>query len=79
MKFKYASGEDIREKDRVKYHGEPGEIEFVVTHPTGVTDMDWYLEQFPGGGFMINAENFGSVFIDAENIDEFLTFVARGS
>jgi len=31
-------------------HGEPGEVEFVITHITGDPAMDWYIELHPGGG-----------------------------
>lgn len=78
MNFKYTSGEEIRDKDRIKYHGEEGEVEFVITRPTGVADMDWYLEQFPGGGFMVNGKNIGREFITEQDTAEELEFVGRG-
>ena len=40
--------------------------------------MDWYLKEFPGGGFMLRAEGFGHVFLDEEGIDEKLEFVEIG-
>jgi hypothetical protein len=39
--------------------------------------MDWYLDQFREGGLMVNARNFGDVFIESDDIDEYLTLVSR--
>jgi hypothetical protein len=52
-------------------------VELLVSQPTGDSAMDWYLEQFPGGGTMIVAEGFGNVFLAATEYDEDLEFVAR--
>jgi hypothetical protein len=30
MPLKYVTGEDIRKDDRVRFHGEPGRVEFVA-------------------------------------------------
>jgi hypothetical protein len=70
---------EIKAGDRVKYHGDPGEIEFVVTEPTGDPAMNWHLEDHPGGGVMITAKAWGGVFLHAEDIpeDEDLEFVSR--
>jgi hypothetical protein len=38
----YGAGEDIRKGDRITYHGEPGEVEFVVTGLADDPRMDWY-------------------------------------
>jgi hypothetical protein len=74
----YRSGEEIRSGDQITYHDEPGKIEFLVAGKVGDPAMDWYAEQFPGGGFMIAARNFGNVFLTESGIDEDLKFVARG-
>jgi hypothetical protein len=76
--FAYRSGEEVRTKDRVVYHDEPGEVEFVIARKTGDPGLDWYLEEFPGGGFMIRTPGFGNVFLTEEDIDEDLRFVSRG-
>jgi len=73
----YPSGEPIQAGDRILYHGAPGYIDFVVTETAGDPALDWYLEQFPGGGAVIVAEGFGSVFLGVENLVELLEFVAR--
>jgi hypothetical protein len=76
-RLNYPSGQDVKPGDRILYHGEPGEVEFVVADRTGDPSKDWYLEQFPGGGFMITAKGFGSVFLGEDDIDEDLEFVSR--
>ncbi|MET0555708.1 MAG: hypothetical protein ABW221_21900 [Vicinamibacteria bacterium] len=74
----YPSGDPIQAGDRVLYDGEQGYVDFVVTARTGDDDLDWYLDEFPGGGVMIVAEGFGRVFLDVEALgDLLLTFVTR--
>ena len=46
--MKYKSGEEIRKGDRVLFHGETGEIEFVAEKFTGDPAMDWHVEDGPG-------------------------------
>jgi hypothetical protein len=75
--FRYLSGEEIRIGDRITYHNEPGEVDFVVSEKIGDAAMDWYIDQFPGGGVMIVARSFGSVFLSEDDIDENLVFVSR--
>lgn len=77
MSLTYANGEPVKKGDRIRYMGEPGYVEFVAdaTDP----DTTWYVEQF-GGGCMIVAETFGSVFIDTGQLAHAdLEFVARAS
>jgi hypothetical protein len=75
--FKYPSGEEVRAGDSIIYHGEPGHVDFIVVETDGDAEKDWYMSQFPGGGFMIVAKRFGNVFLEEENIDEDLEFVSR--
>ena len=65
--------------DRILYHGDPGEIEFVVIERSGDAAMDWYIDEFGGGIMIKEPKHFGSVFIHAESIpdDEDLEFVSR--
>jgi hypothetical protein len=74
-KFVYPSGEEVRPGDRIRYYREPGEVEFVVVERTGNPDMDWYMEEYPGGGYMLNARGFGNVFLT--ETDDQLELVAR--
>jgi hypothetical protein len=75
--FAYTSGEDVREGDHIRYHGEIGSVEFVAAEKVGNPSLDWFVEEFPGGGVMINAKSFGAVFLSPDDIDERLEFVAR--
>jgi len=72
MLLTYTSGEEIRTGDRILYHGEPAQVEFVAQR--GDPETDWYVDQF-GGGCMILAPSFGRVFVS--ETDEDLEFVAR--
>lgn len=76
MQFTYTSGEEIRQGDHVRYHGEPGEVAFVVSGATGEPIHDWYLTQFPNGGFMLEIGSLGSMFLTES--DEDLELVSRG-
>jgi hypothetical protein len=49
MPFTYQSGEEIRKGDRVLFHAEPGEIEFVADAIIGDPETEWYVEQYGGG------------------------------
>jgi hypothetical protein len=73
----YCTGQDLRTGDLITYHAESGHVQFVIVDPTGDPARDWYLNQFPGGGVMIEAAGFGSVFIRVVDIDEQLQFIAR--
>jgi len=73
MSLAYTSGEEIRADDRILYHGEPAQVEFVAQ--AGDPETHWYVEQFEGG-CMILAPSFGRVFVS--KADEDLEFVGRG-
>ncbi|HKD69728.1 MAG TPA: hypothetical protein VKB84_23015 [Candidatus Binataceae bacterium] len=76
-RFTYRCGDEIRAGDRITYHGEPGKVEFVVNEASGDAATYWYVDQYPGGGFMITAKGFGNVFLTEESSDEDLEFIAR--
>jgi hypothetical protein len=76
-RFFYRCGDEIRAGDRIAYHRAPGKVEFVVAAKTGDAAMDWYADQYPGGGFMITADGFGRVFLTETDIDEDLQLVSR--
>jgi len=75
--FRYVSGQLVQAGDQIAYHDEAGTVEFVVAEATGDPILDWFLEEFPGGGVMINATGFGQVFLDAQGLDEHLVFLGR--
>jgi len=77
MPFFYNSGEQARQRDRVRLHGESGEIEFVADP---VEDPgNWFVTEFGGGVMIVEPKVFGRVFINDPLSDyEDLEFVSRG-
>ena len=76
MPYFYQSGEQIKAGDRVRLHGEAGEIEFVVD-PVDDPD-DWYVKEHGGGVMIVEPKVFGRLFIHAPVSDyEDLAFVSR--
>ena len=73
----YRSGEGIRKGDRVLYHGESAQVEFVAS---GLKDpeTEWYVREH-GDGIMLRSGAFGRVFIPLNKIagGEDLEFVSR--
>ena len=75
--MKYQSGEEIRKGDRVLFHGEPGEIEFVAEKLVGDPIADWNIKENGPGVMIVEPKVFGHVYIrDTEN-NEDLEFVSR--
>jgi hypothetical protein len=74
MPYFYASGDEIRQGDRITLHGEPGEIEFVADAATDPSD--YFVREY-GGGVMVTA--FGAVFLSDPADKEDLILVARSS
>jgi hypothetical protein len=75
--MKYQSGEEIRKGDRVLFHGEPGEIEFVAEKLVGDPGMDWHIKQEGPGVMVLEPKSFQRVFVrDTENAED-LEFVSR--
>jgi len=74
---KYQSGEEIRKGDRVLFHGEPGEIEFVAEKLVADPTVDWNIKENGPGVMIVEPKVFGHVYIrDTEN-NEDLEFVSR--
>ncbi|MGD1071699.1 MAG: hypothetical protein ABSB15_16315 [Bryobacteraceae bacterium] len=77
MPFFYRSGEQVKQRDRVRLHGESGEIEFVadpVHHPG-----NWFDTEFVGGVMIVEPKVFGRLFINDPLSDyEDLELVSRG-
>lgn len=75
--MKYQSGEEIREGDRVLFHGEPGEIEYVAEALTGDPAIDWNLKYNGPGVMILEPRFFGRVYLrDSEDAED-LAFVSR--
>jgi hypothetical protein len=77
LAFTYQSGEEIKKGDRVLFHGEPGEIEFVADALIGDPAMDWYVEEHGGGVMVIEPKYFGQAFLTETQTEEDLVFVSR--
>ena len=77
LPFTYQSGEEIKKGDRVLFHGEPGEIEFVADALIGDPAMDWYVEEQGGGVMVIEPKCFGRAFLTETHTAEDLVFVSR--
>jgi hypothetical protein len=73
----YHSGQEIKKGDRVLYHDEPGEIEFVADPLVPDTETNWYIEEYGGGVMIVEPKVFGRVFVGDTKDDEDLIFVAR--
>ena len=79
MPIKYASGELVKPGDHVRYHGEAGEVEFVVESASPVAESAWYLEKLGPGAMLRVPEVFGAVYVSDTAEDELLEFVSRAA
>ena len=83
MGFTYLSGEEIKVGDQVTLFEKPGKIELVVDGPSSDASMNWYWTVSRGGIMIGENEEFGRLFIEANNLnaDEYtyknLKFVSR--
>jgi len=77
MPFTYQSGELIKKGDRVLFHGEPGEIEFVADALAQDPDNDWYVNEYGGGVMVVEPKVFGRAFLTVTDTADELEFVSR--
>jgi hypothetical protein len=77
MPLMYKSGEEIKQGDRVMFHGEPGEIEFVADPHGNHPETDWFVEEYRGGVMIIEPKHFGRAFLIQPDVAEDLIFVSR--
>jgi len=77
MPLKYQSGEEIRKGDRVMFHGEPGEIEFVADRLVGDPALDWHVNESGPGVMVLEPKYFGRAYVSATHEAEDLVFVSR--
>ena len=78
MPYFYQSGEQIKARDRVRFHGELGEVKFVADP---VEDSsNWYVQEYGGGVMIFEPKVFGRLFVQAP-VSQYhdLEFVARRS
>jgi hypothetical protein len=79
LPFFYQSGEQIKQGDRVTYHGEPGEIQFVGDKIVGDAAIDWHVTEQGGGVMIIEPKVFGHVFVHDTANEEDLILIAKKS
>jgi hypothetical protein len=79
MPLTYQSGEEIKKGDRVLFHGEPGEIDFVVESVVGDPAMDWYMKELGPGVMVHEPKHLGSAYIKDTTNHGDLVFVSRSS
>ena len=77
MPFHYQTGEEVKKGDRVIFHGEPGEIEFVVNALGEGPELDWYVQEYGGGVMVLEPKHFGRAFLTRTENEEDLVFVSR--
>ena len=63
MPFFYQSGEQVKRGDRVRLHGESGEIEFVADPLDDPND--WFVGKYGGGVMVAEPKVFGRLFINS--------------
>lgn len=74
---KYQSGEEIRKGDRVLFHSEPGEIEFVADNFTGDPTVGWNIKENGPGVMILEPKFFGHAYVRDTESNEDLVFVSR--
>jgi hypothetical protein len=79
--MKYLSGETIMKGDRVRFHGNPGTVEFVADNSNDPDPaVAWHARDSSGGIMILDPAVSGRTFIpqDALGGYEDLEFVERG-
>jgi hypothetical protein len=79
--LKYRSGEEIRKGDRVRFHGNPAEIELVSCDRDDPTpQVAWHMKEFGGGVLILDPSVSGRTFVPSDQLEEYedLEFVSRG-
>jgi hypothetical protein len=77
MPLKYMAGEDIRKGDFVRFHGEPGRVEFIAESLIGDPEIDWHVNEFGGGVMILEPKVFGRAFLPEPDTTEDLVLVSR--
>ena len=76
--LKYRSGEEIKKGDRVLFHGNPAEIEFVA-YDANDRETGWRMTEYGGGILLSDPMVSGRAFIPRDQLGEYedLEFVSR--
>ena len=79
--LRYRSGEELHKGDRVRFHGNPAEIERVSCDPDDPDpEVTWFIKEYGGGVLILDPLVSGRTFIHSELLEEYrdLEFVSRG-
>jgi hypothetical protein len=73
----YRSRDEVKKGDRVLFHGNAAEIEFVASD-VGDPELAWYVREY-GGGIMVFDPVSGRTFIPADQLLDYedLEFISR--
>ena len=77
MPFNYMTGEQVRKGDYVKFHGEPGRVEFVAEPSINDPETAWHVKEFGGGVMILEPKFFGRAFLREPDVAEDLILVCR--
>jgi hypothetical protein len=78
MSLKYRSGVEVMKGDRVLYHEDLGEVEFVADPLVHDADTIWYVQKYGRGVMISEPKHYGSVFVSNPDGNDDLEFVSRG-
>lgn len=79
--LRYRTGEEIHKGDRVRYHGNPAEIELVSCDPDDPDpQVAWYMQEFGSGVLILDPLVSGRTFLPSDQLEDYedLEFVSRG-
>jgi hypothetical protein len=78
MTLRYQSGEEILKGDRVLFHRNPAQIEFVAIDRDD-PELRWYVDEYGGGVMILDPMASGRTFLSSEQIGDYedLEFVGR--
>ena len=76
--LKYQSGEEIKNGDRVLFHREEAEVEFVALDSSD-PHTGWFAQEYGGGVMISDPKVSGHTFIPSGHLDHYedLEFVSR--
>jgi hypothetical protein len=76
--LRYLTGEEIRNGDRVRFHGHKAEIDFAASDLND-PQHGWFVQQYGGGVMVIDPFVSGCTFIPVDQLKNYeeLEFVAR--
>lgn len=76
--LKYRSGEEIKKGDRVRFHGNPAEVELVAADPNE-PEHAWLVQEFGGGVMILDPMVSDRTFIATDQLNDYedLEFVSR--